>query len=79
MKEVLTLKVIAGLYDNLLDVFFDECIDVFAATSIVANFDRVVVVARMNVDLLCCVITVDVEDLSVLLDSTLKRLLANPA
>ena len=60
-------------------MLFDERIDAIVATSVVAHLDGVVMVTKMNANLLCCIIILDIEDLSVAPSSIFRRLLANPS
>ena len=62
----------------LLNMLLNECMDALAATFIVANLDRLVMLAEMKVGLLYSVIIVDVEDLRVTSCRTFERLFANP-
>jgi hypothetical protein len=84
-EEELTHKVLAGLKNNFvvsglgrsLDVLLDKGVDALAPISVVANLDRVPMVAQMNARTLNGIIVVDVEDFGMAWGNALGRLLTD--
>jgi hypothetical protein len=71
VEEEFTHEVLVGFEDNFamsgmgrsLDVLLEESVDALAIISAVVNFDRMKMVAKMNICMLSGVIAMDVEHL----------------
>ena len=87
MEKVFIKKVLVGFYNNLVkpyleclfNMLINEHIDLLATTLVVTNLDKKMVVIKMNACPLHCVISKDVEDLSIGYCPTIMKLFADLA
>jgi hypothetical protein len=86
-EEELTHKILAGFEDDFdisclgrsLDVLLQEGVDALATIFVVANFDGMNMVAKMNACTLSGVIVIDVVNFGMTWCNAFRRLFTNPA